>query len=124
MKYTGINKIRDYLRNQNISLVEDRVFNLKAKETPIDNYIILTDRPYNFWAVQNMDLLQVEIYWVNWWPDVVWEIADNILDIIQKDWLDFDWFRTFSIVCTWQTPTLTIENKFKITMMFQVRYLK
>lgn len=124
MKYNQINEIRDYLRLKSITNIEDRIYNLKAKNTPSDSYIILTAESITIWAVENMDIMFFDIYWLEWWPDVVGEISDIILDIMESNWLYFWEFRTFSIICTWRTPTLTTEWKFKITMAFQIRYLK
>lgn len=124
MKFEQLNKVRDYLRALSIKDIEGRVYNMVAKTTPTESYITLVNKPLSFWDVQNMDLLEVAIYWIGWWPDLVWEVADNVLLALQSNWLYFDDFRTFWIICTGKTPTLTIEGKFKITMFFQIRYLK
>ncbi len=124
MNNINVLKIRDWLISQNIENIWEEIYNIKKRWVDANNYIIMSSETIQFWKKEQLDLLTLEIFWVeSRWPNVVEQIADNILDIFPWEDLIFDWFKVYQILPTWKTPTFTLQNQFKVTLFFQVRYL-
>lgn len=117
-------KIIEWLKSQNFTWIEDRIYNIRRKMEVNENYITLKSETLQFNKTEQLDLLTLEIFCVEKdWPNTVEQIADNILDIFPWEDKDFDSFLVYKITPTWKTPTFTLKGQFKVTLFFQVRYL-
>ena len=124
MKNVDTLQIVDWLRNQNIDWIWDRIYNVKRKLEVAENFVTLKTETIQFNKIEQLDLLTLEIFSIEKdWPNAVEKIADDFLDIFPWENLVFWDFEVYKITPTWRTPTFTLKGQFKITLYFQVRYV-
>ena len=124
MKFTNQQKIREWLKSQNITNILDNISINRKKKSDWENYIVLNFETLQFNQIENTDLCIVQIYMQDiWWVWSAEKVADDIIDIFPWENKRFDDFEVYQVLPTNRSPEFTLKGQYKVSLFFQIRYL-